>query len=156
MLEGQPAPQFRLEGSDGKLHTLNDYLGKILVLFFYPKDGTSGCTSEAIGFRDLHAQLLQLGAVPVGISRDSLKAHAKFTADYQLPYALLSDPDASVLTAYGAFGEKVQCGKKSMGTIRSTVVISPEGTVIRHWTKVAKASEHPAQVLEFLKGLTRE
>ncbi|MBJ6725668.1 peroxiredoxin [Geomesophilobacter sediminis] len=154
-LEGQAAPQFRLEGSDGKTHSLADWAGKTLVLFFYPKDSTPGCTSEAVGFRDLHPQFEQLGAAVVGLSKDSLKSHAKFSETYQLPYPLLSDPDTSVLAAYGAFGEKVMYGKKTVGTIRSTVVISPEGTVLKHWAKVAKASEHPTQVLEFLTGLTR-
>lgn len=151
--EGQPAPQFRLEGSDGKEHSLADYTGKTLVLFFYPKDNTPGCTSEAVGFRDLHAQFQLLGAEPVGVSRDSLKSHARFATTYSLPFTLLSDPEATVLAAYGAYGEKVMYGKKTVGTIRSTVIISPEGTVLKHWAKVAKASEHPAQVLDFLKSL---
>lgn len=150
-LEGAQAPKFHLEGSDGKAHTLDDYAGKILILFFYPKDNTSGCSAEAAGFRDLYPELEKLGAIPVGVSKDSLKSHAKFICDYQLPYTLLTDPDAKVMTAYGAFGEKVLYGKKSLGTIRSTVVISAEGKVLKHWTKVAKASEHPAQVLAFLK-----
>lgn len=91
----------------------------------------------------------------VGISKDSLKSHEKFVAGFKLPFTLLSDPDASVMQAYGAFGEKVQYGKTTMGVIRSTVVLSPEGTVIRHWAKIAKASEHPDKVLDFFKMLAR-
>lgn len=153
LLEGQPAPNFKLEGSDGKLHSLQDYAGRLLVLFFYPRDNTPGCTSEAVGFSRLSAQFEQMGAALVGVSKDSLKSHAKFIADHQLPFTLLSDPDASVMTAYGAYGEKVQYGKTTMGTIRSTVVISPEGSVIKQWPKVPKAAEHPDKVLEFLMQL---
>lgn len=157
-LEGMQAPEFRLEGSDGKTHSLEEYAGKPLVLFFYPKDNTSGCTSEAIGFRDLYPQFTENGVAVVGCSRDSLKAHAKFTADYELPFTLLSDPDTTVMAAYGAYGEKTQYGKTTLGTIRSTVLISAEGKVVKHWTKVAKASEHPAKVVDFLisQGILRD
>ena len=149
--EGEKAPDFLLQGSDGRPHSLKEYAGKTLVLYFYPKDGTSGCTSEAVGFRDIHPLLEQMGVVLLGVSRDSLKAHDKFVCDFGLTFTLLCDPDASAMAAYGAFGEKVQCGRKSLGTIRSTVVISGEGVVIKQWKKVAKASEHPAQVLDFLR-----
>lgn len=152
-LEGQAAPDFKLQGSDGKLHSLKDYKGKLLVLYFYPRDNTPGCTSEAVGFRELHSELTQLGVTLVGVSKDSLKSHEKFIAAFNIPFTLLSDPDASVMTAYGAFGEKVQYGKKTMGSIRSTVIISPEGTVIKQWSKVPRASEHPAKVLEFFMKL---
>lgn len=152
-LEGQPAPDFELQGSDGMLHKLKEYGGKFLVLFFYPKDNTKGCTSEAVGFAKLHPMFQQAGAVLVGVSKDTIKSHQKFISDFQLPFTLLSDPDASVMTAYGAYGEKVQYGKKSMGTIRSTVVISPDGTVVKHWAKVPKAAEHPEKVFEFVRTL---
>ncbi|MBU5611977.1 peroxiredoxin [Geomonas azotofigens] len=154
-LEGQNAPDFKLLGSDGKEHTLADYRGRILVLFFYPRDNTPGCTAEAVGFAKLQSLFEQLGAVLVGVSKDSMKSHDKFIADFKLPFTLLSDPDASVMKRYGAFGEKVQYGKTTMGTIRSTVVISPEGIVIKHWLKVAKASEHPDKVLDFFKMLAK-
>ncbi|MBU5635393.1 peroxiredoxin [Geomonas sp. Red69] len=154
-LEGQNAPDFRLQGSDGKAHTLGDYRGKLLVLFFYPRDNTPGCTAEAVGFAKLHPLFEQLGAVLVGVSKDSMKSHDKFIADFKLPFTLLSDPDASVMRSYGAFGEKVQYGKTTMGTIRSTVVISPDGIVIKHWPKVPKASEHPDKVLDFFKMLAK-
>ena len=154
-LEGQAAPDFSLQGSDGKLHSLKDYAGKILVLYFYPRDNTPGCTAEAIGFRDLQPLFEQMGAALVGVSKDSLKSHDKFICEFNLPFTLLSDPDAAVMKAYGAYGEKIQYGKTTMGSIRSTVVISPEGTVIKHWPKIAKASEHPDKVLDFFMKLAK-
>jgi len=154
LLEGKKAPGFDLAGSDGKRHTIGEYAGKTVVIYFYPKDNTPGCTKEACAFRDLHKTLHDLDVVLLGVSRDSLKSHDKFIADFGLPFILLSDPDTTMMAAYGAYGEKVQYGKKSMGTIRSTVVVGPDGTVVKHWPKVAKAEEHPAAVLEFL-GKTR-
>lgn len=154
-LEGHDAPDFTLQGSDGKLHSLKDYRGKILVLYFYPRDNTPGCTAEAVGFRELQPFFEQLGGVVVGVSKDSLKSHDKFICEYNIPFTLLSDPDASVMKAYGAYGEKVQYGKTTMGTIRSTVVISPDGKIIKHWPKIPKASEHPDKVLDFFKMLAR-
>lgn len=150
-LEGKPAPPFELAGSDGKTHRLADYAGKTVVLYFYPRDNTPGCTKEACAFRDLKPRLDNLGVVLFGVSRDSLKSHDKFIADFGLPFTLLSDPDAAMMQAYGAYGEKAQYGKKSMGTIRSTVIVGPDGTVVKQWPKVAKAEEHPAQVLAFLQ-----
>lgn len=150
-LEGKSAPQFELAGSDGKSHSLKEYAGKTVVIYFYPKDNTPGCTKEACGFRDLKPELDRQGVVLLGVSKDSLKSHDKFINDFGLPFVLLSDPEAGMMAAYGAYGEKVQYGKKSMGTIRSTVVVSPDGTVMKHWPKVAKAETHPAEVVEFLK-----
>ena len=150
-LEGTQAPAFTLAGSDGREHTLADYAGKTVVIYFYPRDNTPGCTKEACGFRDLDEELKKLGVVLFGVSKDSLKSHDKFIRDFGLPFTLLSDPDAAVMTAYGAYGEKVLYGKKSMGIIRSTVVVGPDGTVLRHWTKVAKAESHPAEVAAFLR-----
>jgi peroxiredoxin Q/BCP len=152
LLEGKKAPGFELQGSDGKVHRLGDYGGKTVVLYFYPKDNTPGCTKEACGFRDLKPQLDAMNIALLGVSKDSLKSHDKFIADFGLPFTLLSDPDAAMMQAYGAYGEKVQYGKKSMGTIRSTVVVGPDGKVARHWTKVAKAEAHPVEVLEFLQN----
>ena len=154
-LEGKKAPSFELTGSDGKRHTLRDYAGKTIVIYFYPKDNTPGCTKEACGFRDLKPQLDGMDIALLGVSKDSLKSHDKFIADFGLPFTLLSDPDAAMMQAYGAHGEKVQYGKKSMGTIRSTVVVGPDGKVVRHWAKVAKAEAHPAEVLEFLQNLAK-
>ena len=149
-LEGKKAPAFTLEGSDGKRHSLGDYSGKTVVIYFYPKDNTSGCTKEACGFRDNYRQLLDKGIVLLGVSKDSVASHGKFISNHTLPFVLLSDPDTAMMQAYGAFGEKVMYGKKTTGTIRSTVVIGPDGVVRKQWTKVAKADQHPAQVLEYL------
>ena len=154
-LEGHRAPNFSLQGSDGKVHTLKDYADKILVLFFYPRDNTPGCTAEAVGFSKLQPLFEQLGAVLVGVSKDSMKSHDKFIADFKIPFTLLSDPTAAVMTAYGAYGEKDQYGKTVVGSIRSTVVIAPDGTVIKHWPKIPKASEHPDKVLDFFKMLAK-
>jgi peroxiredoxin Q/BCP len=150
-LEGKQAPAFTLAGSDGREHTLAEYAGRTMVIYFYPRDNTPGCTKEACGFRDLDAELQQLGVVLFGVSKDSLKSHDKFIRDFGLPFTLLSDPDAAVMTAYGAYGEKLLYGKKSMGIIRSTVVVGPDGTVLKHWTRVAKAENHPAEVMAFLR-----
>ena len=151
-LEGKKAPDFSLEGSDGKQHSLEQYAGKTVVIYFYPKDNTPGCTKEACGFRDNYSELTDKGIVLLGVSKDSIAAHGKFISNYNLPFVLLSDPDCSMLQAYGAFGEKVMCGKKTTGTIRSTVIIGPDGVVNKQWSKVAKADQHPAQVLDFLLG----
>lgn len=150
-LEGKNAPHFALEGSDHKVHDLTDYAGKTLVLYFYPRDNTPGCSKEACSFRDLHSQLNTLDVVLLGVSKDSLAAHDKFIAKFGLPFVLLSDPDTTVMQAYGAFGEKTMYGKKVMGTIRSTVVIGPDGKVVKHWPKVRKAESHPQEVLDFLQ-----
>lgn len=152
ILVDQKAPPFDLEGSDGKRHRLEDYAGKRLVLFFYPKDGTSGCTKEAAAFRDLKPAFDQLGVVLLGISRDSLTAHQRFIDAYDLNMVLLSDPDAGTLKAYGAFGEKLMYGRPVSGVIRSTVLICGDGIVRKHWTKVAKADQHAQQVLEYVQS----
>lgn len=151
-LEGTQAPEFNLAGSDGKQHCLHDYKGKTIVLYFYPRDNTPGCTKEACAFRDNYQTLLDMGIVIFGISKDSIASHTKFIDLYNLPFVLLSDPDAGTMTSYGAFGEKVMYGKKTVGTIRSTVIIAPDGVVKKHWSKVAKADQHPQQVLDFLQG----
>lgn len=151
-LEGEAAPDFSLRGSDGKTHSLKDYAGKTVVLYFYPKDNTSGCTKEACGFRDLHGDFETAGALVLGVSKDSLPSHDKFIEKFQLPFVLLSDPEAEVMRKYGAFGEKTMYGKKVTGTIRSTVVIGPDGKVQKHWATVKKADAHPSDVLAFLKS----
>ncbi len=151
-LEGRKAPEFSLEGSDGKQHALKQYAGKTVVIYFYPKDNTPGCTKEACGFRDNYTELTDRGVVVLGVSKDSTASHGKFIATYTLPFVLLSDPDCSMMQAYEAFGEKVTCGKKTTGTIRSTVVIGPDGMVKKQWAKVAKAEQHPDQVLAYLRG----
>jgi peroxiredoxin Q/BCP len=150
-LEGKKAHDFSLEGSDGTLHSLNQYAGKTVVIFFYPKDNTSGCTKEACGFRDNYKQLTDKGIILLGVSKDSIASHSKFITNYSLPFPLLSDPGTSMMQAYGAFGEKVMYGKKTTGTIRSTVIIGPDGFILKQWAKVAKADQHPEQVLSYLR-----
>ncbi len=150
-LEGKDAPHFVLQGSDAKLHDLTDYARKTLILYFYPRDNTPGCSKEACSFRDLYSELNTLDVVLLGVSKDSLSAHDKFIAKFGLPFVLLSDPDTTVMQAYEAFGEKTMYGKKVMGTIRSTVIIGPDGKVLKHWTKVRKAETHPQEVLDFLQ-----
>jgi peroxiredoxin Q/BCP len=151
-LEGTKAPDFTLQGSDGEQHSLSRYAGKTVLLYFYPKDNTPGCTKEACGFRDMHDELSEIGVVILGVSKDSIASHTKFKESYSLPFVLLSDPDTKTILAYEAFGEKVMCGKKSLGTIRSTVIIGPDGVIKKQWAKVAKAELHPAQVVSYLRG----
>ena len=153
-LEGTNAPDFVLSGSDGKTHSLGDYAGKTVVLYFYPKDDTPGCTKEACGFRDLFDDVAKK-AVVLGVSKDSVKSHGEFIAKYKLPFTLLSDLDTKVMQSYGAWGEKLMYGKPVMGTIRSTVVIGPDGRVIKHWPHVRDAEAHPEEVLAFLAGKQR-
>jgi peroxiredoxin Q/BCP len=150
-MEGKKAPEFSLEGSDGSRHGLKDYAGRTVIIFFYPKDNTPGCTKEACGFRDGYNQLTDKNIALLGVSKDSIVSHGKFISSHNLPFTLLSDQDTAMMAAYGAFGEKVMYGKKTTGTIRSTVVIGPDGIVKKHWTKVAKAEQHPAEVLQFFE-----
>jgi thioredoxin-dependent peroxiredoxin len=151
-LEGNKAPAFSLPGSDGRTHSLQDYAGRLLVIFFYPKDNTPGCTKEACGFRDLYGDLRGVDAVLLGVSRDSIASHGKFIGQFGLPFPLLSDADGTMMQAYGAFGEKTMYGRKVLGTIRSTVIIDRDGTILKHWPVVKKAEAHPQEVLEFLKA----
>lgn len=111
-LEGKKAPAFSLEGNDGKAHGLEDYKNKTVVLYFYPKDDTPGCTKEACGFRDLNANIKKTGAVVLGVSKDGAESHKKFTAKYKLPFVLLSDPNLEVMKKYGAYGKKMMYGKE--------------------------------------------
>ncbi len=150
--EGKKAPAFTLLDAGGKKVTLADFAGKDLILYFYPKDNTPGCTKEACGFRDLWRDIEKTGAIVAGVSPDGEASHEKFRAQYGLPFTLLSDPDKKTMRAYGAWGEKTMYGKTTEGVIRSTVWIGPDGVVKKHWRKVAKAEEHPAQVLEALRG----
>ena len=151
-LEGQTAPDFRLAGSDGLEHALADYTGRTMVIYFYPRDNTLGCTKEACSFRDLTPQFETLGVALLGVGRDSLASHDRFIDKFGLPFVLLSDPEAKMLRAYGAFGEKRMYGKTVEGVIRSTVVVGPDGVVRRHWPQVKKAQDHPQEVLAYLTG----
>jgi len=145
------APAFALEGNDGRVHSLADARGGALVLYFYPKDDTPGCTIEACDFRDHLSRLTATGAAVLGVSKDSLASHAKFRDKYGLTFPLLSDPDAKVHEAYGAWGEKLFYGKKIVGVIRSTFVIDARGIVTHAWYGV-KAKGHVEQVLAALLG----
>ena len=152
-LEGEKAPAFTLEGSDGKKHSIKGYAGKKIVIYFYPRDNTPGCTKESCGFRDLNEQIQDLNTVVLGVSKDSLASHDKFIEKFDLPFVLLSDPDTKMMAKYGAFGEKVLYEKTTIGTIRSTVIIDEKGKIIKHWRKVPKAADHPQKVLELLQSL---
>jgi peroxiredoxin Q/BCP len=150
--EGRKAPEFALPDAAGKRVSLADFKGKDVIVYFYPKDDTPGCTKEACGFRDHWRDLQKAGVVVLGISADSEASHAKFAAKYRLPFTLLSDPDRKVMEGWGAYGDKVMYGRKTKGVIRSTVWVGPDGTVRKHWARVADAAKHPAQVLEQVRG----
>jgi thioredoxin-dependent peroxiredoxin len=150
--EGKSAPLFTLKDTDGNKVALKDFRGRDVVVYFYPKDDTPGCTKEACGFRDLWGEIEKRGAVVLGISPDDGASHRRFIDKYDLPFTLLSDPDRKVMTKYGAYGEKMMYGKKTMGVIRSTVWIGPDGKVVKHWRKVPKAADHPQKVLEALQA----
>jgi thioredoxin-dependent peroxiredoxin len=150
--EGKPAPAFTLEDASGKKVSLADFAGKHVVLYFYPKDDTPGCTKEACGFRDDWKILQKENVVVLGVSADDAESHRKFAAKYRLPFTLLSDPDRKVMEKYGAYGEKVLYGKKTIGVIRSTVWVGPDGKVKKHWARVPNAEEHPAKVLDAIRA----
>jgi peroxiredoxin Q/BCP len=150
--EGEKAPDFTLEDANGRRVSVTDFKGKHVVVYFYPKDDTPGCTKEACGFRDHWKDLQKAGAVVLGVSADSPESHARFSAKYRLPFTLLSDPERKVMTAWGAYGDKVLYGKKTKGVIRSSVWVGPDGTVRKHWARVSDAAKHPAQVLEAIRG----
>jgi len=150
MLEvGTKAPAFTLPDQNGQMHSLEDYRGKKVILYFYPKDNTAGCTKQACGFADRYPQIQEKGALVLGVSKDSVKSHKNFEQKYSLPFTLLSDPDHQVLELYGAWGEKKNYGKVTMGTIRTTYLIDEEGVIIKAMGKV-KATDNPAQMLEAL------
>jgi len=149
--EGKKAPAFTLQDAEGNKVALKDLAGRHVIVYFYPKDDTPGCTKEACGFRDLWKDLEKQGAVVLGVSPDDAASHRKFSDKYDLPFTLLSDPDKKVMEKYGAWGEKTMYGRKTTGVIRSTVWIAPDGRVKRHWRRVAKAADHPAKVLEALR-----
>ena len=150
--EGKAAPAFTLADGSGKKVSLADFAGKHVILYFYPKDDTPGCTKEACGFRDSWKEIQKLNAVVLGVSADGAESHQKFTAKYKLPFPLLSDPDRKVMEKYGAYGEKVLYGKKTIGVIRSTTWIGPDGKVKKHWARVPSAEQHPEKVLELLRA----
>ena len=149
---GKPAPDFSLKNQDDEVVTLGDYAGKWLVLYFYPKDDTPGCTVEACDFTSGLKDFEKLDAAVLGCSPDSPESHRKFIAKYKLKIDLLSDPEHKLLLKYGAWGEKNLYGKVSMGVLRSTVIIDPKGVVAHHWPKVS-AQGHAEAVRETLAGL---
>lgn len=147
--DGKKAPAFTLASSDGQRARLKDYAGRWVVLYFYPRDDTPGCTTEAKDFRDVRAELNERGAVVLGVSKDSIERHEKFIDKYDLNFVLLSDPDGTVLEKYGAWGEKKNYGKTSMGVIRTTVLIDPGGTIRKIFSKV-KVKGHVERVIAAL------
>ena len=150
--EGKKAPEFELGSSEGGDVSLKSLKGKTVVLYFYPKDDTPGCTREACAFRDNQAVLKRKGVVVLGVSGDSLASHEKFKSKYKLNFPLLSDPDKAVAKKYGAWGEKVLYGKKTIGMIRSTFVIDGEGVVRKVFPRV-KVDGHAEKVLEAVSQL---
>lgn len=150
---GQPAPTFTLPDQDGREVALEDLRGRPVVIYFYPKDDTPGCTTQACGIRDQWAEFEAAGAAVLGISPDTVDSHAAFAGKYDLPHTLLADPEREVLTAYGAWGEKVLYGKTTVGVIRSTFLVDAEGTVAKVWKRV-QTKTHADRVLQAIADLT--
>ncbi|GAF09645.1 thiol peroxidase [Paenibacillus pini JCM 16418] len=146
---GQEVPDFTLLGSNGENVTLSHFRGSKVVLYFYPKDMTPGCTQEACDFRDAHHELQNKGAVVIGISPDELKSHTKFAAKYDLPFMLLSDPDHKVSEQYGVWQLKKMYGREYEGIVRSTFLIDEEGKLMKEWRKV-KVAGHRDEILSIL------
>ena len=149
--ENSVAPDFRLEGSDGKSHSLSEFKGKYLILYFYPKDNTPGCTIEANDFNNNLEKIEKLGAKVVGVSKDGLESHSKFKDKYELSFLLLSDPESKVIKAYGAYGDR---GIFGMGTLRNTYVIDKKGKVAKVYSKVNPRG-HAKEIIEFLESSAR-
>ena len=147
--EGRKAPAFNLPSSTGGKLALKDLAGKYVIVYFYPRDNTPGCTTEANDFNTALRKIKARDAVVVGVSKDSIESHCKFADKYELKFPLLSDPDGKMLEKYDAWGEKNMYGKKSMGIIRSTVLIGPDGKVIKHFPRV-KVKGHVEAVIEAL------
>ncbi len=150
MLEiGKKAPDFKIIGSDNKEHSLSDYLGKTVILYFYPKDNTPGCTTEACDFRDNSANFKDKNAIIIGVSRDSIKTHSNFINKFQLPFLLLSDKEEELCKLYDVIKEKKLYGKTYMGIERSTFIINPEGILTHEFRKV-KVKDHVNEILSLL------
>ncbi len=147
MLEiGTQAPGFTLPDQNGQLHSLEDYRGQKVVLYFYPRDNTPGCTKQACSFGELYPQFREKGAFVLGVSKDSVASHKRFEEKYGLPFTLLSDTDKEVIQAYDVWKEKKNYGKVSMGVVRTTYLIDENGVIIKAFGKV-KAADNPAQML---------
>ncbi len=148
--QGDPAPEFTAVTNGGGEVSLSDFKGQHVILYFYPRDNTPGCTKEACAFRDEFAQFKKQGAVVLGVSTDSAKSHDKFVDKYKLPFPLLADEDKKIAQAYGAWGQKSFLGRKYMGTHRVTFLIGPDGKIKKSWPNV-KPAEHAQEVLHALR-----
>ncbi|MBQ1324738.1 MAG: thioredoxin-dependent thiol peroxidase [Solobacterium sp.] len=146
---GTQAPDFTLPDQTGALHSLHEYRGRKVILYFYPKDSTSGCTAQACGFAERYPQIQEKGAAVLGISKDTVASHARFAENNNLPFTILSDPELSVIKAYDVWKAKKLYGRESMGVVRTTYLIDEEGIIIQAMDKV-KAKDNPQQMLEFL------
>ena len=150
MLEtGIKAPDFSLQDQNGKTHTLSEYKGKKVILYFYPKDNTSGCTKQACGFAERYPQIREKGAIVLGVSKDSAASHKKFEEKYGLPFTLLSDTELEVIKAYDVWQEKKNYGKVSMGVVRTTYLIDEAGIIVKAMGNV-KAADNPQEMLEMI------
>ena len=147
---GMVAPDFELPDQNGNIRSLKEFRGKKVILYFYPKDNTAGCTKQACGFSELYPQFTEKGAVIVGISKDSVASHKKFEEKFNLKFTLLSDTELKAIQAYGVWQEKTMCGKKSMGVVRTTYLIDENGVVVKAMEKV-KAAENPGEMLKELE-----
>ena len=144
------APEFSLPDQNGVIHTLSEYQGRKVILYFYPKDNTPGCTKQAVGFAERYSEFLGLGVTVIGVSKDSVQSHKNFETKYNLPFALLSDVDKTCIEAYDVWKEKKNYGKVSMGVVRTTYLIDEQGMIIYASDKV-KAAENPAQMLRMIE-----
>ena len=152
MLEvGMRAPDFTLPDKDGRMVSLSDFAGKRVVLYFYPRDNTPGCTRQACAFAAAYEAFKSMDAVVIGVSKDSVASHQKFAEKYGLPFVLLSDPELTAIQAYGVWQEKKSYGKVSMGVVRTTYVIDPEGVIEKVMSKV-KPDTNAAEILAYLQG----
>lgn len=147
MLEiGTKAPDFTLPDQNGNMHSLSEYRGKKVILYFYPKDNTAGCTKQACGFAERYPQFTEKGAVVLGVSKDSVASHKKFEEKYGLPFTLLADPELVAIQAYDVWQEKKNYGKTYMGVVRTTYLIDENGKIVKAFDKV-KAADNPEQML---------
>ena len=146
---GTKAPDFQAPDQNGQIRSLSEFLGKKIILYFYPKDMTAGCTKQACGFAELYPQFQEKDAVVLGVSKDSVASHKKFEEKYGLPFTLLSDPDKVIIQAYDVWKEKMNYGKPTMGVVRTTYLIDESGVIVKAFGKV-KAAENPAEMLAAL------
>lgn len=150
MQVGKPAPDFNLEDQAGKSHSLNDLKGKTTLIYFYPKDETPGCTQQACSLRDNFEALQAKGVDVIGVSKDDVTSHQKFAQHHNLPFPILADTETKMTSAYGSWGERNMYGRKFMGTIRSAVLVGPDGTILAHWPKIQPLKTVPT-VLKWLE-----